>query len=122
VWPQPHSGRIPHEIELFKISNGELSIEPGMSPVDIYSVPGALEEATNALFDPAQEGVLKANEQLGLARVKGAKKTILLLDCKLPWDPDIVKQILDSKERSYMSNIDEIFLLQVSEQRVGQVW
>lgn len=120
--PQPQLVKIPHEIELFKISDRGLSIEPGMSPVDIFSVSGALEEATNALFDPAKEGILKANEQLGLARVKGAKKTILLLDCHLSYHPDIVKQILDSKERSYMSNIDEIFLIQVSKHQVSRVW
>ena len=120
--PQPHLVKIPHEIELFKISDRGLSIEPGMSPVDIFDVSGAVTEATNALFDPAKEGILKANEQLGLARVKGANMTILLLDCHLPWDPDNVKQILDSKDHSYMSNIGEIFLLQVSEQRVSKVW
>ena len=120
--PQPHLVKIPDEIELFKISDRGLSIEPGMSPVDIFDVSGAVEESTNALFDPAKEGILKANEQLGLARVKGANMTILLLDCHLPWDPDSVKQILDSKDHNYMSNIDEIFLLQVSEQRVSKVW
>jgi len=120
--PQPHLVKIPHEIELFKISDRGLSIEPGMSPVDIFNVSGALEEATNALFDPAKEGILKANEQLGLARVKGAKKTILLLDCHLPWDPNSVKRTLASKDHSYMSNIDEIFLVQASDHRVSKVW
>jgi len=120
--PQPHLAKIPHEIELFKISDRGLSIEPGMSPADIFDVSGAVGEATNALFDPAKEGILKANEQLGLARAKGANKTILLLDCHLPWDPDSVKQIIDSKDHSYMSNIDEIFLLRVSERRVSKVW
>jgi len=122
MMPQPNLVKIPHEIELFKISDGGLSIEPGMSPADIFNVSGALEEATNALFDPSKEGILKANEQLGLARVKGAKKTILLLDCHLPWDPDSVERILANKDHSYMSNIDEIFLLQVSDHRVSKVW
>jgi len=120
--PQPHLVKIPDEIKLFKISDRGLSIEPGTSPVDIFNVSGALEEATNALFDPAKEGILKANEQLGLARVKGAKKTILLLDCHLPWEPNSVKRILASKDHSYMSNIDEIFLLQVSDHQVSKVW
>jgi hypothetical protein len=120
--PQPHLVRIPHEIELFKISDRGLSMKPGMSPVDIFNVSGALEEATNALLDPAKEGILKANEQLGLARVEGAKKIILLLDCHLPWDPNSVKRILANKDHSYMSNIDEIFLLQVSDHQVSKVW
>ena len=120
--PQPRLVKIPHEIELFKISDRGLSIEPGMSPVDIFDVSGAVGEATNALFDPAKDGILKANEQLGLARVKGAKKTVLLLDCHLPWDLNSVNQILGSKDHSYMSNIDEIFLLKVSEKRVCKVW
>ena len=120
--PSPHVVRNPHALWLFKMSDEGCSVEPGASPPDIFYVAEAVTEAIGTLFDPAREGVLQANEQLALAKVKGTKKTILLLDCHLPWQPNTVKQVLASKDSSFMSDIDVIYLVEVSQKRVSNIW
>lgn len=120
--PQPHIVKIPDRLLLYKTSDIGCLVEPGASPVDVFNVTEAVKEAIGALFDHDKEGMLQANEQLGLARDYGAKKTVLLLDCHLLWRPNAVRQIFASIDSSSMSNIDVIYLVEVSQERVSKVW
>jgi hypothetical protein len=122
VQPPHRILKVPDKLYLCKISDSGYSVEIGMSPPDTFSVEEAIMEAIDALFDPARDGVLRANEQLALARAKGAKRAILLLDCRLPWHPNEVRQLLANKDLSFMSNLDLIYLVKVSQKRISKVW
>jgi len=122
VQPPHRILKVPDRLYLYKISGSGCSVEIGMSPSDTFSVKEAIREAIDALFDPARDGVLRANEQLALARANGAKRTMLLLDCRFPWRPNEVRQLLANKDSTFMSNLDLIYLVKVSQKRISEVW
>jgi len=70
------------------------------------------------------EEILQASKQLALAKEKGAKETVLLLDYHLPsWYPNVVKQVLGNYMNSeYLSSIDTIYLVKASQNRISKVW
>jgi hypothetical protein len=92
------------------------------SPVDAFDVQETMRKALDALFDPKTDGVLLANKQLSLAKSKGAKRAILLLDCYLLWRPNAIKAHLNGKESRLLSGLDSIYLVKASQKRVTRVW
>lgn len=107
---------------LHKISDAGCSLELGFAQSGAFLVKQEVEEALTSLFE--NEEILQANKQLALAKEKGAKETILLLDYHLPtWHPNDVKQVLGNCMNSeYLSSIDIIYLVKVSQNRVSKVW
>ena len=107
---------------LFKISDKRCSMEPGASPHDMLYAAEAPTQGIDALFHPGRDRVLRANEQLALAKAKGAKKTLLLLYCRFPWHPKGVKRLLANRDSSCMSGLDSIYRVKLSERRESRVW
>ena len=81
----------------------------------------AEETAIRLLLEAISGGGAKANEQLGMAKQIGAKETVLLLDCHLPYRPEIIKQALANIDLNLLSNIDRVYLVSVSDQQVTDV-
>ena len=79
-------------------------------------------EALTSLFNNGE--MLQANEQLGLAKQKGAKGAILLLDYQLPsWYPNNIRKIMASNmDSKQVSNIDNVYLVKVAQNRISKVW
>jgi len=88
----------------------------------VFVVKQKVEEALTSLFK--NEEILQASKQLALAKEKGAKETVLLLDYHLPsWYPNVVKQVLGNYMNSeYLSSIDTIYLVKASQNRISKVW
>ena len=133
-WPStPHlnpnlSPPIEHRVNadscftLHKLSDTGCSLELGFAQAGACLIDQVVVEALTSLRDNGE--ILQANEQLGLAKHKGAKRAILLLDYHLPsWYPNKVKKILASNMNSkQLSNIDTVYLVKVSQNRVSKVW
>lgn len=120
--PQPHAVKIPHELWLVKISDRGCSVELGVSPPHIFNVEGAEEEAIRLVFNQTRWGNARPNEQLRLAKERGAKETILLLDSHLPLRPITIKQVLVNTDSTLLSDIDSVYLVSVSNKQVIKVW
>ena len=107
---------------LHKLSNVGCSLELGFAQSGVLVLDQAVVEALTSLFDNGE--MLKADTQLGLAKQKGAKETILLLDYDLPsWYPSHVRQVLANNLNSKnSSNMDAIYLVKTSQNRVSKVW
>jgi len=82
----------------------------------------ALKEAIIGIFQTKNGKSAKPNEQLGEARFKGATETFLLLDSHNLWEPDHVTWILSELDWTLLSNIDAIYLVDVHNSRVKEVW
>jgi hypothetical protein len=133
-WPStPHlNPNPPYDIEhrvnvdscftLHKISDTGCSLELGFAQSGVFRLDQAVVEALTSLFGNGE--ILKANTQLALAKQKGAKGTILLLDYDLPsWYPDDTRQVLANNLNSgQSSNMDAIYLVKASQNRVSKVW
>lgn len=107
---------------LHKISDTGCSLELAFAQSGVFLLDQAVVEALTLLFDNGE--ILKANTQLALAKQKGAKGTILLLDYDLPsWYPDDARQVLvDNLNSEQSSNMDAIYLVKASQNRVSKVW
>ena len=122
--PQPHIEHKMREFSrftLFKKLDGGCSVELGMSPPHIFNVEGVEEEAICRLFNPTTKGNAKPNEQLRAAKEMGTKETILLLDCHLPYRPEIIKQALTNTGPNLLSSIDNIYLVSVLTKQITDV-
>jgi nitrous oxide reductase accessory protein NosL len=88
----------------------------------VFLLDQAVVESLTSLFDNGE--IFKANTQLALAKQKGAKGTILLLDYDLPsWYPDDARQVLANNLNSeQLFNMNAIYLVKVSQNRVSKVW
>jgi len=107
---------------LHKLSDTGCSLELGFAQSGAFLIDQVVVEALTSLFNNGE--MLQANEQLGLAKQKGAKGAILLLDYHLPsWYPNKVKGILASNMNSkQLSNVDNVYLVKVSQNRISEVW
>jgi hypothetical protein len=107
---------------LHKLSDIGCSLELGFAQSGACVLDQAVIEALTSLFDNGE--IIKANTQLGLAKQKGAKGTILLLDFHLPsWYPNHVRRVLANNLNSEnSSNTDVIYLVKTSQNRVSKVW
>jgi len=74
------------------------------------------------IFAPEAGKGAKPNEQLHEARQKGASETVLLLGSHIRWKPNIVAQVLDSIDQTLISDIDAIYLVNGTNNRVKRVW
>lgn len=118
--PQPHIMKNAHEFWLFKTVDSGCSVELGMSSAHTFSVQEAENNAIRYLFKATGKGA-KANRQLGLAKEMGAKETFLLLDCHLPYRPEVIKQALTDTIPNFLSNIDKMYLVSVSKKQITDV-
>jgi hypothetical protein len=102
-WPQSKSE--PRQLFIKKTSDAEYQV-----CLADTSVNGNFEEAIEQV---SLERIVKnANVQLGLAKCKGAKETILLLDCDPIFDrPEELRNHLATLEKDTVTNIDHIYLV-----------
>lgn len=108
---------------LEKVADTGCSLELAFSQSRVFILNQVVAEALTSLFEKGE--MSQANEQLGLAKQKGAKETILLLDYHLPpsWRPNDAKQVLtNSMNPEQLSNIGAIYLVKASQSRVSKVW
>ena len=107
---------------LHRISDTGCSLELEFAQSGVFLVDQLVVEAITSLFNNGE--MLQANEQLGLAKQKGAKGAILLLDYHLPsWYPNKVKEILASNmDSKQLSNIDTVYMVNVSQKRTSKIW
>ncbi|MFC1956926.1 hypothetical protein ACFLVY_01340 [Chloroflexota bacterium] len=121
--PSPHTERKVQEqssFTIFKNSESGCMLELAMSPVDVFHVEKAVSDAIGALFKQ-DNGILHANEQLGVAKGKGCKMSFLLLDCHIPWRPNTIREIFRSKTSDTISNIDAVYLVKTPQKRVAEI-
>ncbi len=108
-WPK-HPGK-PYEFTLTKWSEGETIVKLGMS-CDVFW-PDA--ESAKAMR------VLDLATQLGLAKRRGIRQAILLLDCEMDWDPPVIRSLVSGTEVD-CAEIDAIYAVETSLQLVSRVW
>jgi len=120
--PQPHIVKNAYELWLFRTSDSGCSVELGMPSPYVFNVQGAEKEAIRLLLNPTSKGDAKANEQLRVAKEMGAKETILLLDCHLPYRLEAIRQALADADSNLLSNIDSVYLVSVSDKQVTEVY
>jgi hypothetical protein len=123
--PPPTECRVKKEycFTLEKVADTGCSLELAFAQPGVFILNQVVVEALTALFQKGE--MSQANKQLGLAKQKGAKETILLLDYHLPpsWYPNHAKQVLANKMDSpQLADIDYIYLVKASENRVSKVW
>lgn len=99
------------QLELRKVSDNGCSVRLG-SVWDTFWAEEALREAVNNL---------DMSTQLALAKQRGIEQTTLLLDCRIGWFPDTVKQVIRDKDLSSCS-ADSIYLVEVSTEKICKVW
>jgi len=76
-----------------------------------------------AVQDALKKGKSNPNDQLGLARGKGATRTVLLLDDRIDFDPQVAGRVLGSLDPSHLPNIDEVYLVSTfGGAHVRRVW
>ena len=109
----------PRPLLLLRGSGNGNSLGIGIYPVVAYWAEPALKMAVSGLL----KGKGQANAQLGLARGKGATKTVLLLDERIDFDPQVVWEVLGSLDLFHLCNIDEVYLVSTfGGEHVSQVW
>lgn len=115
--PQPHVVKNAHELWLRRTSDSGCSLELAMASPHMFDVGRTPEQDVRPLLDQR-----RANEQLGVARKKGAKETILLLDCHHVWRPNVIRQALAVTDSRLLSNMSSVYLVSVSMQRMACLW
>lgn len=120
--PIEHRVNVDSCFSLQRISDTGCSLELLFAQSGVFIVKQVVEEALTTLFD--SEEMLQANKQLGLAKQKGAKETILLLDYHLPsWYPNCLRQVMVNNMNSQqLSNIDTTYIVKVYQNRVSKIW
>ena len=107
-----------HELLLYKQSTDGSFVGIGVGPGFSYWAEPTLFEACRSVL---QKGT--TNEQLKLAKNKGASKTVLLFDDRIDFDPKIVVQAFSLVDGSQLSHIDETYLVSTfGGEHVQQVW
>ena len=81
-----------------------------------------IQESIEKLFGSDGERGVRANIQLAEAKAKGATQTYLLLDSHIDFDPDTISHALGCLDQSQFSDIDAIYLVDIFDNRVAQVW
>lgn len=112
----------PEDLLLWKHGDEGCSVEVGFSMGEVFEVSPAIEEAVLGIFDPEGGRGAKPNEQLREARLKGASETFLLLDSQIAWGPQVVVDTLSNVDRNLLSNIDSVYLVSASHDRIEKVW
>jgi len=102
----------PSEIQITKSANSGYELSCLTSPIIGGGVPQSHQEAFNEVFK-LENGVIKANRQLELAKKMGAKETILLLACNPFVDEGLIKNWVQNLDRHRISDIDYIYLVDI---------
>ena len=118
--PETREARFPpHPLLLLRGSGEGSSLGIGVGPIVGSWVDPALRTAIIGLLKRES----RANAQLGLAREKGAARTVLLLDERIDFDPQLAAEIIHGLDTSHLSNIDEVYMVSTfGGERVQQVW
>lgn len=112
----------PHELKVFKQSDDGQSVFLGVGPVHTFAVDPFLKGAVGKIFTSPAGRAATPSRQLGLAKKKGAMRTVLLLDSHIGWEPDPVAQALREVEPRHLDGIDSIYLVSISEKAVAHLW
>lgn len=109
----------PHPLLLLRGSGAGSSLGIGIHTIVGYWSEPTLKTAIIGLL----EGKGKANDQLGVAKRKGASKTVLLLDEHIDFDPQLAAEVIRGLDSSHLSNIDEVYLVSTfGGEHVKRVW
>jgi len=112
----------PSELTITKSSDSGCEVSSLISPIIIREVGVESNEVFDEVFKVDKDGNIQANEQLELAKEKGARNTILLLACKFNVDEGLIRQRVTNLDRQLISDIDSIFLVYVgSKDRVVKI-
>jgi hypothetical protein len=105
-WPQTEFG--PCELGIKRASSNGCEVR-----LDSVSVRGFFQEKARNVIEQDLCGMVeRANDQLGLAKCKGAKETILLLDCDPIFEkPDELGRKIATLNKSTLANIDHVYLV-----------
>lgn len=125
LWHKQGIYKVVHPAEdlfLFKLGEGGCCVEILGSVGQVFVVDPALDRAVLGIFDSERGKGAKPNEQLREARQKGASETILLLDSHIAWRPDSVEETLTSIDQSLFSNMDGVYLVSATDNRIQKVW
>lgn len=125
LWREQHVYKIiypPEELFVVKLDATGYTVEIGPVVSEVFKTDPALCQAVLGIFNPQAGKGAKPNEQLREARQMGASETILLLDSHIRWKPNIVAQVLDSIDQTLMSDIDAVYLVNGTNNRVKRVW
>ncbi len=121
-WPDERSED--SELLIYKTSESGCKVSSLTSPIiGFYDVAEKSKEVFDEVFMINKYGNIQANEQLKLAKEKGARNTILLLACKFNVDEGLIGQRVKNLDRQLISDIDFIYLVYVgSKDRVVKIY
>lgn len=112
----------PCELLINKSPDSRCEVTSPISPIVLRDVVEKHKETFNEVFK-IKKGCIWANEQLKLAKEKGATKTILLLACEPFIYEDLIKGQVRNLDRHLISDIDCIYLVDMgSEGRVVKIY
>jgi len=124
-WPKERSevdewerwGRCrPSKLQITKTVDAGCKVTRAFSPI----VPRDVEKINKQTFDEAD--IKHANEQLKLAKERGARETTLLLACSPLVRESLVRGNIQELDSHLISNIDHIFMVNISgEDRVVEI-
>ncbi len=97
----------PHKLLMEWNSDQQFAVKLGDHWIGKGGFALAHQQALNEVLGP---GEITANTQLGQAKLKGAQKTMLLLDCPF-CDFTLIEQHVGNMNPSFLSNIDYIYLV-----------
>ena len=103
----------PSRLLILRKSDEGCELKLGSSPQMMGHTKQAVESALDQIFKTQK--AVQANGQLGLAKMKGARKTILLLDSDPACDENYIREYLLGLPPQHLSNIDRIYSVRASE-------
>ena len=129
-WPRERSNSLdeydkwgeyrPCELIITRSADSGCEVSLLTSPITMYDVAEAHRKAFNEVFNSA--GV-KGNEQLKLAKEKGARETILLLACNSFVEEGLIKNLAQNLDHHLISDIDYIYLVDIgNKDRVVKIY
>lgn len=113
----------PSELMITKSSDLGCEVSSLTSPI----VSGEVTEESKEVFDEVfminKDGNIQANEQLKLAKVKGAKETILLLAYKFHINEELIRQRIQRLDCKLISDIDFVYVVDMGNKgRVAKIY
>lgn len=100
----------PSELLINKSPDSRCEVTSLTSPIVVRDGFEQHKETFDEVFEPKKDSI-RANEQLKLAKEKGARKTILLLCCEPFIYEDLIKDQVRNLDRRLISDIDCIYLV-----------
>jgi len=103
----------PSKLEITKVSDSGYEVRVVTSPLIDGDVVEEEKKAFNAVFKQ-KNGIIQPDNQLGLAKEKGAKKTLLLL-AGIGVDEGLTRNFVQSVAHHLISHIECIYLVDMSD-------